>query len=80
MGSRQAAIQEEASRARVAATFLPLFGPLPREHRLRAAGRISYGTPGERLQMTIDDTDNDPAPDAAGEGASCVAPRWRIRT
>ena len=29
-------VHEEASRARVAATFLPLVGPLPREHGFRA--------------------------------------------
>ena len=28
-------IQEEAKRARVAATFLPLYGPLPADFRLR---------------------------------------------
>jgi uncharacterized linocin/CFP29 family protein len=49
-------IQEEASRARVAATFLPLYGPLPPDTDFVPAGRISYGTPGERPRMTIDDT------------------------
>ena len=34
-------IQEEASRARVAATFLPLVGPLPAGHRLRAERNIA---------------------------------------
>lgn len=50
-------IQEEASRARVAATFLPLFGPLPPSADFVRADRIAYPERGEGYQrMTIDDT------------------------
>src|SRR5215831_8790023 len=35
-------IQEEASRARVAATFLPLYGPLSADADFVRAGRINY--------------------------------------
>jgi uncharacterized linocin/CFP29 family protein len=50
-------ITEEANRARVAATFLPLTGPLPPSTDYVPFDRISYGPPGERHQrMTIDDT------------------------
>ena len=48
------AIQEEAQRARVAAKFLPLYGPLPPRHRFRADGGRPLWRP-----MTIADTDND---------------------
>jgi uncharacterized linocin/CFP29 family protein len=44
-------IQEEASRARVAATFLPLLGPLPADTDFVREERISYGN----WFMTIDD-------------------------
>jgi uncharacterized linocin/CFP29 family protein len=46
-------IQQEASRARVAATFLPLFGPLPASTDFVRSERISYGS----RKITIDDTD-----------------------
>ena len=36
------AIQEEVSRARVAATFLPLYGPLPADADFIRAGNIAY--------------------------------------
>lgn len=45
-------IQEEAQRARVAATFLPLDGPLPADTDFVRAGEISDTAP-----LTIDDTD-----------------------
>src|ERR1700693_1633048 len=35
-------IEEEASRARVAATFLPLYGPLPPDTDFVRAGNINY--------------------------------------
>ena len=44
-------IQEEAQRARVAATFLPLYGPLPAKTDFVRAGEISDTAP-----LTIDDT------------------------
>ncbi len=50
-------IQEEASRARVAATFLPLFGPLPPDSDFVRADRLSYTEqPGGRQRMKVDDT------------------------
>jgi uncharacterized linocin/CFP29 family protein len=50
-------IAEEANRARVAATFLPLHGPLAPSADYVASDRISYGAPGAGPQrMTIDDT------------------------
>lgn len=50
-------ISEEAMRARVAATFLPLFGPLTPDTDFVRADRISYPTRGEGpSRMTIDDT------------------------
>ena len=45
-------IQEEAQRARVVATFLPLYGPLPADADFVRAGEISGTAP-----LTIDDTD-----------------------
>jgi uncharacterized linocin/CFP29 family protein len=42
-------IQEEAKRARVAATFLPLYGPLPADADYVRAQGISYGEPGNLL-------------------------------
>jgi len=48
-------IHEEASRARVAATFLPLVGPLPADSDFVRADRISYGTPTDPRRMVIDD-------------------------
>ena len=50
-------IQEEASRARVAATFLPLFGPLPADTDFVRAEGLSYvDLPGGRQRMKVDDT------------------------
>jgi uncharacterized linocin/CFP29 family protein len=46
------AIQEEAQRARVAATFLPLYGPLPPDTDFVRSGDIPYQAP-----LTIADTD-----------------------
>src|SRR5262249_53310981 len=51
-------IQEEASRPRLAATFLPLYGPLPPDTDFVRAGVISYpgraqGSPPQ--QIAIDD-------------------------
>jgi|SRR5262245_54625896 len=53
-------IQEEASRARVAATFLPLYGPLPPDTDFMRAGVLSYrdrpaGAPPPRQQIAVDD-------------------------
>lgn len=49
-------IQEEASRARVAATFLPLFGPLPPDSDFVRADRLNYAEqPGGRQRMKVDD-------------------------
>lgn len=51
------AIQQEAARARVAASFLPLFGPLSPSADFVTADRLSYGKPDEaHPRMTIDDT------------------------
>lgn len=49
-------IQEEASRARVAATFLPLYGPLSGDTDFVRADRISYKLPNGEPRMVIDDT------------------------
>jgi uncharacterized linocin/CFP29 family protein len=49
-------IQEEASRARVAATFLPLYGPLSGDTDFVRADRISYKLPNGDPRMVIDDT------------------------
>ena len=50
-------IQQEASRARVAATFLPLYGPLPADTDFVPADVIAYEPEGGRPQrMTIADT------------------------
>jgi len=46
------AIQEEAQRARVAATFLPLYGPLSADTDFVRSGDIPYTAP-----LTINDTD-----------------------
>ena len=48
-------IQEEASRARVAATFLPLYGPLPPDTDFVRSETMSYSVP-DGPRMTIDDT------------------------
>ena len=54
-------IQEEASRARVAATFLPLYGPLPADADFVRRGNVTYPRlpPADFRQqwgrMTIDD-------------------------
>lgn len=56
-GRVRQAIQDEAARARVAATFLPLYGPLPPSTDFVTADRVSYGAPGEaHPRLTIDDT------------------------
>ena len=60
-------IQEEANRARVAASFLPLYGPLPPDTDFVRANTVGYGTPDAedqhggigtlpRARITIDDT------------------------
>lgn len=50
-------IQEEARRARVAATFLPLYGPLPADTDFVPRDVISYGSPDapRPRRMAIDD-------------------------
>jgi uncharacterized linocin/CFP29 family protein len=58
-------IQEEANRARVGATFLPLYGPLPPDTDFVPFDRISY--PPEKVgeepeRMKIDDTTTVPVP------------------
>src|SRR6266567_1142328 len=52
-------IQEEANRARVAATFLPLFGPLPPEADFVRTNVIGYGTR-DQPRMTTNDIDTIP--------------------
>jgi uncharacterized linocin/CFP29 family protein len=49
-------IQEEASRARVAATFLPLYGPLPPDTDFVRDETIRYGTTAADAHIEIDDT------------------------
>ncbi|MEP7343805.1 MAG: family 1 encapsulin nanocompartment shell protein [Gemmatimonadaceae bacterium] len=50
-------VQEEARRARVAATFLPLYGPLPPDTDFVPADVLAYESePGRPQRMTIDDT------------------------
>ena len=62
-------IQEEASRARVAASFLPLSGPLPPDMDFVRAEIIPEVIPAGTL---LDDRGqrHDPAGNAAGEGGS----------
>ncbi|MES1265029.1 MAG: family 1 encapsulin nanocompartment shell protein [Variovorax sp.] len=48
-------IQEEAARARVAAGFLPLVGPLPANTDYVTADTISYGEPGAPAKLQIED-------------------------
>jgi uncharacterized linocin/CFP29 family protein len=48
-------IQEEAARARVAAGFLPLVGPLPANTDYVTADTISYGGPGAQAKLQIED-------------------------
>ena len=50
-------VQQEAGRARVAATFLPLYGPLPPDADFVAADSIQYVPQGDKKhqRMTIDD-------------------------
>ena len=62
------AIQEEAQRARVAATFLPLYGPLPPDTDFVRSGDIPYAAP-----LEIADTDVHPVIDAAAQGRAA----WR---
>ncbi len=50
------AIQQEAQRARVAANFLPLFGPLPGQADFVRADGISYSPAEGPQRMAIDDT------------------------
>ncbi len=50
-------IQEEASRARVAATFLPLFGPLPADTDFVRSEDISYPEVDGRNRIVIADRD-----------------------
>jgi uncharacterized linocin/CFP29 family protein len=51
-------IQQEANRARVAATFLPLYGPLPpdTDYVSRDELEMKEPRPGEPPRLTIDDT------------------------
>lgn len=50
-------IQDEAHRARVAGSFLPLLGPLPPDTDFVRADLMNYGEPGQPNQrMSIDDT------------------------
>lgn len=50
-------IQQEANRARVAAAFLPLYGPLPADTDYVSTDRIHEPRPGEESgRITIDDT------------------------
>ena len=51
-------VQEEANRARVAATFLPLHGPLPADTDFVSADELTYRVPpgGGALRMSVNDT------------------------
>jgi uncharacterized linocin/CFP29 family protein len=56
-------IQREASRARVAATFLPLYGPLPADTDYVSEDRVTEPPPGGPLgQVAIADTTTVPVP------------------
>jgi uncharacterized linocin/CFP29 family protein len=57
-------IQQEANRARVAATFLPLYGPLPPDTDYVAKDEVKVEKPasGEPERLTIDDTETIPVP------------------
>jgi uncharacterized linocin/CFP29 family protein len=50
-------VQEEASHARVAATFLPLYGPLPADTDFVRSGLITYPKQGSDQRIAIADTD-----------------------
>ena len=54
-------IQQEANRARVAATFLPLYGPLPPDTDYVAKDEITVA-PGPPARLSIDDTQTVPVP------------------
>jgi uncharacterized linocin/CFP29 family protein len=51
-------IQEEANRTRVAASFLPLYGPLPPDTDFVRADKVSWGPKedAKNARLTIDDT------------------------
>jgi uncharacterized linocin/CFP29 family protein len=55
-------IQQEASRARVAATFLPLYGPLPPDTDYVPKDRIVEPAPRGKGRLSIDDTTTVPVP------------------
>ena len=55
-------IQEEANRARVGATFLPLYGPLPPDTDFVPADVISYPPKNKLDWMAIEDTTTVPVP------------------
>ena len=48
-------VHDEAMRARVAAQFLPLFGPLPPDTQMVPANTLDYSDPGAGLRMTVTD-------------------------
>ncbi len=52
----RSAVLQEAQRARVAATFLPMYGPLPPSTDFVRAERIGYPAAGQSGRLTIDDT------------------------
>jgi uncharacterized linocin/CFP29 family protein len=55
-------IQQEASRARVAATFLPLFGPLPADTDYVATDTVEVKDEAGNKRLAIDDTTTIPVP------------------
>jgi len=55
-------IEEEANRARVAATFLPLYGPLPADTDFVRRGRVEVREQGGERRLAIDDTTTIPVP------------------
>ena len=67
-------IQEEASRARVAATFLPLTGPLPADTDFVRAQIIASGAP-----LTIQDRDTIQLATLQVK-VDCAVHRWQTRS
>ena len=72
-------VQKEASRARVAATFLPLFGPLPPDTDFVRADKLKYKeSPGtnssEPERMWVDDKSNLAPGYVAREGVAARGP------
>ena len=72
-------VQKEASRARVAASFLPLYGPLPPDTDFVRADTLKYNRkprdqPSEPQRMSVDDKTTLPLSYVAREGMAARGP------